>query len=452
MPFAGLIMKDPTMTPGEFATQNFTQCSQTALTNMSVKVLQPFYYASSVVTAEFSEFANALNSIRSMFDKVRLTIKSYSEDVMNRVLNITLPLSQFVINMKDMMGKMVGTLTASLFTLLGSYLTIQSFMMFLVDLLLYILVGLSGVISAFLAISFFVPPAAGLAAINMVIMIAILIPTILIKILMDDVMHLQTASTPPVPGCFAQTTSIPLFEFADQGRLEKNIADILVGDRLYDGGKVTAIIKFAAHTQQIYNLNGVFVTGEHRIYCKDSGGWVKVKNHPQSIFVPYFSEPYVYCLNTTTKTFQIGGEVYSDWDDIDAQVLAALRQNCVSKGYLPANFLPADIHTYLESGLHGNSLIITAAGDKVFLKNIAVNVCLSGGERVLGVFKMAARDINGVYSYRFKNGLNIISSRNIHIEDPSLGTINMYEMQGEEEIREVDYLYHLITNTGFFYR
>ena len=90
-----------------------------------------------------------------------------------------------------------------------------------------------------------------------------------------------------------------------------------------------------------------------------------MKQHPDSVYVPFFNEPYVYCLNTDKKEFTIGATLFSDWDDIDEKVLADLAENCVKPGYLPQDFTFADIHLHLDSGLRGDTLVTLKNGKNV---------------------------------------------------------------------------------------
>ena len=237
---------------------------------------------------------------------------------------------------------------------MGSYLAMKSLFLFIIDLIITILIILAG-ITAGLLITSFIPIfgtwAIPIAATNLAIFIAILIPTVMIKIFMDDIMNLSTRGTPDVPTCFDETTPIKMKDAS-----VKPITAVNVGDVLIDGTIVTGIMKLSAEHQVIYNLYTTIVTGEHRVYHPENG-WIKVKDHPDSIIMPNYNKPYVYCLITNTKTFMVGETLFSDWDDIDADVIAQITKNCVPKGYIPPNFTNEDIHSYLDNGLHPSTKI-----------------------------------------------------------------------------------------------
>jgi hypothetical protein len=301
---------------------------------------------------------------------------------------------------------------------------------------------LSVIIVASWVLAAFFPPAATLAIGNTVIMAAIMVPTIIMKAFMDDVMSLSTGSTPSIPSCFSEGTIIST---ADQGK--KKIIDMDIGDKLADGSIVTGIMELSSRGQEVYKMDGVTVTANHSIY-HDEMGWIRVDEHPQACCLDDFREPYVYCLNTDTKTIKIGKNTYADWDDLDDMDIAELRVNCADYGLLPREFKNKDIHTYLDSGLHENTSIELEDGQSVDIKDICVNDVLRFGERVVGIVKIDAENINGVYEYVLENGTKIKGSGNIQVKDPSLGNFNTFDLDGKE-IGGTKYLYHLLTDCGY---
>jgi hypothetical protein len=457
IPFAGLINNGPDTTPLEFTAQNFSHCTQNILKQVASVAFQPFYYMLHVITDLFDEIKAAINNIRAVFNKIRVALQRVTNSLMEQLASITIPIIQLTIIVKDTLQKVVGSLTGVIYTLYGSYLAMKSFFLFMVDLIITILIIIAGIIAGLIVISMipifgswaFIPIASMTA-----IMILILIPTIMIKIFIDDVLSASTRSTPGVPGCFAATTPI-LVKKKKVGLEEKHICDVEVGDILAaDEAVVTGIIKFAAVDQHVYNLYGVLVTGEHRVK-HDTLGWLQVKNHPASVLVPAFSEPFVYCLLTSTKTFQLGNIVYSDWDDIDERVNDALQRNCVAKGYLPANFTDQDIHIYLDNGFHGDSLVHMEDGSLRLLSEVKVYDKVADGGRVLGVIKIKASDMDiFMYSLRSSSDQYVLfcGTGNIQISDPDFsGEQNGLQINYKSKIaHKEEYMYQLLTDTGRF--
>ena len=452
IPFAGLINNGPNTTPFEYTGQNFTNCIQTILASITGDAFSPIYYIVDIITDTFKDIMAAIVAIRAEFDKVRNSISGITGEIMGRALNVVLPVVKLMISIKDMMAKMIGSLTGGLFLLFGSYMTLQSLILGIVELLISILTYVAGILAALFIIACIpligIPAEIALVPMT-VIFFLILVPTILIKICMDDAMNMSFF------GCFASDTLIPLAGSgtgagteASKGAKEKRIADIKIGDILIDGATVTAIIKYAAQDQQVFSLNGVTVTGEHRVLA-ERGGWIKVKNHPNSINITAeFKEPFVYCLNTTSKTFLVGTTLFSDWDDIDEDVLAKITKNAF-KNNLPANF---DIHAYLDSGIKGGtgSLVELADGRMLPIDQVEVNQELKGGERVLGTVIIDAQNLEGgIYTYRSVIGKEIQCSQNLYIALDGLSEKEPTALNTNTNTNE-KYLYQLLTTTGKF--
>ncbi len=455
MPFAGLINKGPNDSVFDFTGKNFTGCVQSILTNIIAYAFQPIYYIMKNLTNSFSELISALNSVRAIFDKIRVTIKDFSKETMGRTLNITMPIVQMIIAIKSMGAKMIGTLTASLYTLFASYLTLQSFFLLIFKLITTILIALGITIAGLFIANFFAFGALSpIIAINIAIMIAILIPMVLVQIFMSNVLSLSSQSLPSVPGqprCFSNKTMVDVI--LNDVCIKKSIANIEVGDVLKYGEKVTAIMKFSSKNQALYSIDGIRVTGEHRIFHKKLG-WIKVKEHPSRIFINSFKEPYVYCLGTDTKTFTLENslgdkQLYSDWDDIDEDVINSLYFA------LPNNFSNKDIHSYLDNGIIGSSLVEVKNNEYIEIKDIQVNDILANGEQVLGIIKIDADDLQDIYEYTYKD--NTICGCNVNvclgangIGANGIGTngigANGIGANGKRE----KYLYQLLTDTGTF--
>jgi hypothetical protein len=73
-----------------------------------------------------------------------------------------------------------------------------------------------------------------------------------------------------------------------------------------------------------------------------------------------------------------------------------------------------------------------------------VNDILLTGEKIVGLVKIAAHDL-AVYNYSFISG-----SRNIHVADTNLGTINGMAIEPEKKENHSErFLYHFLTDTKY---
>jgi len=97
-----------------------------------------------------------------------------------------------------------------------------------------------------------------------------------------------------------------------------------VGDKLLDGGIITAVHRFRTQ-DALYKMGGSIVSGEHLVI--QSKQRIPVKNHPSA--VPYASSKVndLWCLTTTTRTIPTpDGLVYADWEEIYAEDTARLQE------------------------------------------------------------------------------------------------------------------------------
>lgn len=442
MPFAGLINNGPNTTKLEFTTKNFSACMHTMIGAMAADAFQPVYYIINAFAKMFKDLSNVLNDVRAEFDKVRNTIQMFSKDVMGRTMNVVIPFLSMIIGMKSMLAKVNGILGAVEYTLFGTYLTLKSIFGVLIEVANDILIGLVAAILAAFILAFFFPPAELVATGSIIIMGLILTPMIIIQKFVSDIFDIHTSVFPGIPSCFAANTIIRMSD-----NTTKKISEINPGDILYDNNKVTATLKCSALNQTIYNLDNVIVTGEHRIFHNEKG-WIKVKHHERSILIKDFKEPFVYCLNTESKDFQINNTIFSDWDDIDDEIISKL----------PKCFNGNDIHLNLENGLDGNlSILNLKNGTAVLLKNIKVNDILNNGEKVVGVIKIDMSDIKDVYDYYLETTDGsyiktlIRGTRNIQLILDDNNKKNMIENKEGLKIKNKEnYFYQLLVEGGSF--
>jgi hypothetical protein len=468
MPFAGFINKPTNKTNLEFTAENFTGCIMSILEYITQISFNPFQIVMKILADAINYLVDSFNMMRGLLDKMRASFGGLFDQMYAAMSNLMVAFINFIVKIKDSMAKANGLLTAALYTLYGAYMAMESLFLSMINLMVIILIVIAGIMILFICVAVGLfpvfpvgPVLAGpfvqSAMLTSIVFICILIPVVWFMIMLMRVLRLSSPPAPQHPSCFAEATLIPLFEAGKT----KCIKDIKLGDKLKDGGSVTAIMQFAAAEQNLYMLNGTLVTGEHRVYHPELE-WIKVKNHPDSQYIPNFNEPYVYCLNTDTKVFVIGETLFSDWDDIDTDVLDSLEKNCVS---LPRNFTYADIHIYLENGLHPDTTVKRMDGSLVALKDVKINDVLENNTKVLGVIQCQGVDVE-LYKHTF-NETFIYGTKNIHV-DEDLGICMRSESMRSKSMRsqsmrsksmrsqsmrsaeKVPVLYHLLTDSKFF--
>ncbi|NDH07875.1 hypothetical protein EBX93_18495, partial [bacterium] len=332
MPFAGVINKPPDKSIAEYTAQNFQECSQNIQSSMTGYALEPITFALKQIQTEIASSTDAVNSFRAMFDKIRNFTQTFTEEAMNRTINTVVPIQEVFIKMKDMLGKIQGTLTASFFTTLASYDILKSFMGSLAQLIVTVLIAMAAMIGVF----WISPFTWGVAASTSAVFLAVSVPMAVVLTYMMHTLHIQTnmklPSLPTKMKCFDENTLLQL----NDGSSVK-ICDIKLGDNLIESYKsntpntVTCIIKVPTTGSTMYSLNEVIVSDTHSVFYK--GQYIKVQNHPDAILLKEYHKPYLYCINTLSKNIKINGMIFADWDTLYGKDIYDIV-------YVPKQFTP----------------------------------------------------------------------------------------------------------------
>ena len=231
-----------------------------------------------------------------------------------------------------------------------------------------------------------------------------------------------------------------------------NIEDIKLGTELYDGSIVTASMKLSSHDETMYDLNGIIVSGTHKVVF--DGDFIFVKDHPESNIISDFYEEYIYCINTNTKIISIDTMIFCDWDELDEMDIMEIKVKCseVIEECNIESFNKESIHKHIDSGLHSDTLIELEDGRSIKIKDICVNDILKYGERVIGTVKIDASDMK-IFNHSIHEN-KIIGTANLQVYNSDLGIFNntLEETIYSEEVlkNKPTVLYHLLTDTCDF--
>ncbi len=422
IPFAGLITHPEGVSVSEYTSQNFAYCTQNILSNITGYAVQPLTYITDALQKLADKIQQSIQTIRAMFDKVRTSMQEVSEEIMGRLMNVMTPLMQIIISFKDLTSKIQGTMTAGLFTLLGSYYTLKSLMGAIAQFIIAILISISVMVAAFWAVPF----TWGAAIANTSIFVAISIPMAIILTFMSDVLHINSGYKIPKIKCFDKDTLIDMNDGT-----KKKIIDIQIGDILSNNNVVTAKIKVATEGSEMYLLDNIIVSDSHKV--KYGNNWIPVSNHPFAVKCEYYNEPFLYCLNTTNKIIKINNLIFTDWDEIYDNLL-----NKVLNNELMPITCCKDIHKYLDWGFAESTKIKLSNGNYKEINNVSIFDVLENGEIVYGVV-----EIDGLNIY--ENVIYNLGKNNI-VE----GYIPDFDIYREQIPTTNEKLYHLLTNTKTF--
>ena len=441
LPFAGWVTKPDGTTSVDYTLTNFTYCTQNILSGITGTMVEPITFVVNTIKGVLDSIKEAINSIRAMFDKIRVFFKTMAEELMGRIMNMMIPLQKIIISMKDFLAKIQGTMTAGLFTLFGAYYTLKSLMGAIAQFIITILIALAVMIAVF----WLVPFTWGAAVANTAIFVAVAIPMSLILVFMIDVLKVQTSLSIPKVKCFDKNTLIAMNDGTD-----KKIIDINVGDILADNNSVTAKVKVETKGSDMYILNDIIVSNSHIVkYCEN---WVPVSNHPDAKKIESYEEPYLYCLNTTSKTITINSQIFTDWDEIIEKDINTIFER--SKFTLKER---KDIHKFLDGGFTENTIIKLKDGSSKLIKDIKVGDILVNTEYVYGLVEINGSDLHEQNMFTLGN-TKICGGPNLIICDKNISVTTTIDLDKErnflnykEELEiKKEKLYHLLTDKNTF--
>lgn len=437
IPIAGMINTPDNESAFTSTKTNFEYCMQNILKSITSTALQPLTYSMTLMNSVLDEISDAINSMRELFDSIRTEIANISNEIYTRILNAVIPIQTIFLILNDMLSKVIGTLTTTLYVSIGTYDTMSSTLQVIYSLVIIILAALAVLIVVLFAIPFV---GWGLATADLIIFSVIAIAASAFNIFLTSVLNTTVKSVPSKPHCFHKNTKIKM----NNGKY-KFIKDIQPDDILQDGSKVTATTVASATNQVLYSIDNIIVTSEHSILYMDK--WIHVKDHPNSKLIRINNEQYVYCINTTSKQIPIGNHIFADWDDLELEEIKHIENSCAKykSGINLNNY--SNIHKYLDGGFTTDTVLRKKNGSYETINNIKINDVLEDSSQVLGIIKIKASNFNKylINGNIIKGGPNLLYS---DYNDPrsNISTLGINKYKVYENTENI--LYHLVTDSG----
>jgi len=460
IPIAGFINKPDNMSFNDFTAQNFTYCTQNMLKGISGNSLEPLNFILKS-GASFLDYAkDSLNGIRGVSSKIRNFFSTFVQEIMNRILNLLIPIQEIIIKFKDFMVKVQGTMLSGIYTSLGVYLALKSILGIVARVIVTVLIAAVAAIFVF----WLFPFTWGTAIAGTALFVAISIPLALVLTFMSRVMGISTGlSIPrlkkPSLKCFDKNTKIKL----NDGTI-KYISELNIGDKIFNNNLITAKIIVETKGSVMYNLNDIIVSDSHLVKCGNE--WLRVDQHPNAIKIEEYNEPYLYCINTENKVIEINNTTFTDWDEIYDDELDKIKNvkiknvlyNINKNIYYDINDLHVtnlDIHKYLNGGFDKNTEIKLKNGNVKPIKNISIGDILENGERVYGCVEIETSNLAEKAMYNLAKNRIFVGGCNLNICDKSLGFTSTLELDKKYKNFKIndDYhekLYHLLTDAKTF--
>lgn len=306
---------------GEFVSNNFEYCVSSKSTNYLKSMFNSLYEILRKQMESSDVMAQVMTTLRAQLKSIYDPFSSMMNRFWNKFRQIGTLASRIFQHLYMAMKKAGGMAIASL------YLTIslQTTMLNSVDLiinvvmtLLYILMGL--------AVIFFLP-------------ILVVLPVVIITVSgIESAMPGKTGAMGSV-FCFAKNTRILMKDMS-----KRNISEIHVGDTLMNGNRVESVIQVPG--QELYEIDGILVSGFHRIYCAERDAWVYVKDYPCAIKSREFHST-LWTLITSDREIPVMGntsyKLFQDWEEIPNTQEASYMWEVVARNMLNTQITPVKV-------------------------------------------------------------------------------------------------------------
>ena len=333
-PFAGLINAPTNDSIVSYTLKNFTECVQNEVKINTTISVDPINVITSFLSGVYLAFTQCVASIIVVIAYIRAQLANYLDKTFQLLLNYIIPIQQMNLSIIDILKRFLATLYTIVMVFFGIFNVLKDAFGSLIQIML----GVYGILIAlFITLLFFLPwsllVAIPLSIISLVLLALIVILLMLYATIFDGL----PSYIPKFPGfCFGKNTVLIL-----KNNKKVKIQNIKLGSILEDGSIVKAKIKVSSKNIPMYNLNGVIVSDSHYVSLTpnkihDKNQWIQVKNHLLSKVIDY-SEPYLYCLSTSSKKILIKDMYFLDWDDMTSPFYHLFKNkknmNKLLKGY-----------------------------------------------------------------------------------------------------------------------
>lgn len=240
--------------------KDFTYCVQNIQTNYIGYLLQPLTYVTSNLTTIAEQTVGDMNSIRTVLSNVRTFTSSIVGGIFSVFINIVVSYQKLVISIKDLAGKLIGSIVSLMYIMYGSILTVKS--------------------------TWNGPPG---------------------QMVRSLCFHPETKIR-------LKNGEVRLMKDLDLGDVLENdikIQSIMKMNNLENQNKLYKFEKMGVDGDDIY------VTGKHMVFSDEKQKFIYVDEHPAAVEQTEVSSDWFSCLITSNHHIPIGKLLFWDWEDDD---------------------------------------------------------------------------------------------------------------------------------------
>jgi len=210
MPFAGAIMPVPGQSGIKTTSKNFDYCAQTDVSAILKTALMPLEYVAFTIIRSIDLLVHAIVASMAYLAKFKFQLGSLFNLTFLKIADVLVPITIFLVRMRDNMAKMNAIMVTSLFTSMVVYKITVSGMLNVMIIMMNLMLVLIGVLVGMflLAMILLINPFTTIAGIiltvaTFVIIIGLLIPAIVLYSMLHSFLintfGVATSSPPRAP-------------------------------------------------------------------------------------------------------------------------------------------------------------------------------------------------------------------------------------------------------------
>jgi hypothetical protein len=380
--------------PFEFASENFNFCVSSKVRDYLKTMFGTLYEVLKKQMASADIMTNVMKVMRAQLATIYQPFSKLMGNFWVKFKQIGFQASKTFQHLYMAMKKAGGTAVASIFIALSlqvAFMNTIDFVIKVIMIVLYILMGLLFV--------FFLP----------------ILPLLVIVLL--TVSGIETAmpgSTGPMGSvfCFHKNTRVIMSNLT-----EEHISNLKPGDILEGGNLVQAVIEVPS--EELYDLDGVLVSGYHCLYEGDDV--IYVKDHPRAIKTSE-KENTLWTLITHMREIPVMGSKgplkFLDWDEIPDSKEAEKAWDRVVNAILNKYYLTRSIPPMSAPCLDRTIKVFVHQGGWRYLREVKIGDWIQSNEsrawtQVKGICERTVSGGIGSDGSRMSDGNWILDSRDI---------------------------------------
>jgi hypothetical protein len=358
-----------------FASDNFQFCIRENARNVLMRMLSPLLMVFTSQLNVASGLGTSLNMMRTMKAELLKGFQKIMDPFFRRFVMTVHQGGRIYQQMNSAISRVFGVALSTLFLGIGVYRSIDNSISFIIKVVLIILL----ILSALFILMFFA-----------------LSPFLGILIATSFAVASIVGASGAVSFCFPPDSIV----LCKDGK-GKPISEMEIGDILLDGGRIEGILKVDGRSTPLYNLNGVYVSGNHLVWNEMEQRWCSVQEHVDAVLDPAKKSDILYCLRTSHRTIFLSDPNYSrkilfrDWEEIPWN-LAGADDFWDSLIYGMLNDCPRRNQRNVpeEDPLFGNQVkVMQKDGGKILIEDVCIGDILlqskndKKGTKILGIYQ-----------------------------------------------------------------